>query len=130
MSESSPKADPKNTSYEKHAEVLSELRKTIEYRELYLRAFEKLMIEKVLSQQITMLNLGSLRKLGLRSIRESAMLNVEIKILRRSIFFLRERERQMLMQIENLKLKPEIAESSIPSDESVQSDTEAIQKVG
>jgi hypothetical protein len=78
-------------TYDELARALSALREKMASRELYLKAYERLVMSKVLSQQITLYNVTSQRKLGLRSAREGAMLNLQVKILRRNLLLLRER---------------------------------------
>ncbi len=116
MSADSHETQNTKESYETLAATLSTINETIQYRDLYLKAFERLLISKYLKKQISLLNLGSLRKVGLRSAREGSMLQLEVKMLRRSLFFLRSRK---------LEIEKEMQKFSKAAPTTTQQDTTA-----
>jgi hypothetical protein len=106
-------------TYDDLARVLSALKETMASRELYLKAFERLVMSKVLSQQITLYNITSQRKLGLRSAREGAMLNLQVKILRRNLLLLRDRVSEIQERMIKLGDQKAQAESNEKSSKEV-----------
>ncbi len=90
-------------TYDDLVKVLSALNEKMAARDLYLKAFERLVMAKVFSKQITLYNVASQRKIGLRSEREGAMLNLQVKIMRRNLFLLRVRAFEIQERIERLR---------------------------
>ncbi len=90
-------------TYDDLVKVLSALNEKMAARDLYLKAFERLVMAKVFSKQITLYNIASQRKIGLRSEREGAMLNLQVKIMRRNLFLLRVRAFEIQERIERLR---------------------------
>jgi hypothetical protein len=97
--------------------ALACVERVIAYRESYLKAFERLLVSKLMSQQVTLLNLGSQRKISLRSAREGSMLSLELKLLRRNLFLLRVQRASLQKRLQDLTPAQEHGE---PKPEDVQ----------
>jgi hypothetical protein len=91
----------------------------IRFRNRYLIAYERLLMRFVLRQEITLLNCASRRKIAMISSRTNGILQVEVRILRRNLFYLRERKNRLVLELEALAKhsKVEVGQSEQLSDQ-------------
>jgi hypothetical protein len=92
----------------------------IRLRNRYLIAYERLLMRFVLRQQITLLNCASRRKIAMISSRTNGILQVEVRILRRNLFLLRDRKNRLVVELDALSVP-----SNAGVEQTVQSSSEA-----
>lgn len=97
--------------------IIKEIDTIIKLRNLSLISYEKCILEKLKSQEMSILNISSKKGKLIKIMREAANLQLQCRILRRNIFFLKYRKNLLISRLEIGDALPEADDNSSMENE-------------